>query len=154
MKAPKVYLAGSISGLSFGTANEWRELAQRKLALYGITGASPLRGKDHLKDETVLHKQGYNKNVMSTNRGITTRDRWDVMTSDVVIMNLHGAKDVSIGSVMEIAWADLLKKPVILIMEKEGNIHEHCMLTECVQFRVETVDEAIEVARKILVYDL
>lgn len=152
--SPKVYLAGPISGLSFGEANEWRELASKKLALYGIRAASPLRGKDHLRDETVLHKGGYDKNVMSTARGITTRDRWDVMTADLIIMNLFGAKDVSIGSVMEIAWADMMNKPVVLIMEKEGNIHEHCMLSECVQFRVQSLEEAIEVARKFLVYDL
>lgn len=151
---PRVYLAGVISGLSFSEANTWREIAQKKLALYGIVGCSPLRGKDHLEDETVLHKAGYEGNPMSTKRGITTRDRFDVMNSDVVIMNLTGAESVSIGCMIEIGWSDANRKPVILVMEK-GNPHEgHAMLDECTQYKVHTVDEAVEVARKILVYDL
>lgn len=153
MNRPKVYLGGIISGLSFKDANEWREIAQKKLEMYGIQAASPLRGKDHLADETVLHKMGYEKKVMSSQKGITTRDRWDVMSSDLIIMNLLGAKSPSIGCSMEIAWADLLRKPIVAIMEP-GNVHEHCMLLECVNFRVHTVDEAIEITRKILVYSL
>lgn len=150
---PKVYLGGIISGLTFEEANLWREEAIKKLARYNIIGASPLRGKDHLKDTTVLHKKGFEGNVMSTQRGITTRDRWDVRTSDVIIMNLLNAKTASIGCSMEVAWADMLGIPVILIIEKDGNPHEHAMLLQCVGYRVETVDQAIEVARKVLIYD-
>lgn len=150
---PKVYLAGLISGFSFQEANEWREEAFKKLHKYGIAGASPLRGKDHLKDTTVLHKKGHDWNIMSTQKGITTRDRWDVRTCDIVIMNLLKAKEVSVGCSMEVAWADMLGRPVILVMESEGNPHEHAMLLECCGYRVETMDEAIEVARKILIYD-
>jgi len=153
MTKPKVYLGGIISGLAFQAANNWRDIAQKKLGVYGIAGASPLRGKDHLEDETVLHKMGYEKNPLSSKRGITTRDRWDVMTCDLMIMNLLGAKTPSIGCSMEIAWADILRKPVVCIMEP-GNVHEHAMLLECIQYRVDTLDEAIEVARKVLVYDL
>ena len=153
MSKPKVYLGGIISGLSFGNANNWREEAYKKLHIHGIAAASPLRGKNHLKDTTVLHKQGYEGNVMSTARGITTRDRWDVMTCDLMIMNLLGAETGSIGCSMEIAWADILRKPVILVMEAENNPHEHAMLLQCISYRVETLEEAVEVARKVLIYD-
>ena len=150
---PKVYLGGIISGLRFDKANAWREEAIKKLTAYNIKAASPLRGKDHLKDKTVLHKKGFEGNVMSTQKGITTRDRWDVMTCDLVIMNLLGAEGCSIGCSMEIAWADLCRTPVILVMEKRGNPHEHAMLLECIDYRVDTMEQAIEVARKILIYD-
>ena len=88
---------------------------------------------------------------MTTQKGIVTRDRWDVTTSDVIIANFFEATNVSIGTVMEIAWADLERIPVIAIME-EGNLHEHAMLNECIHYKVDTIDAAIDVARKILTY--
>jgi len=152
---PSVYLGGIISGLTFKECNEWREIAQKKLALYGIDGYSPLRGKEHLSDDTVLHKLGYEGNVMASQRGITCRDRFDVLNSDVIIINLLGARSPSIGCSIEIGWANLSKKPIIAIMEADGhNPHEHAMLLECIDFRVETVDAAITVARKVLCCEL
>ncbi len=153
MSKPKVYLGGIISGLSFTEANNWRDVAFKELDKFGIAAASPLRGKDHLKDTTVFHKEGYEGNVMSTQKGIVTRDRWDTRTCDIMIMNLLGAETPSIGCSMEIAWADAWNKPIILIMEAEGNPHEHAMLKECCGYRVETLEEAIVVARKILILD-
>lgn len=158
---PSVYLGGIISGLTFKECNEWREIAQKKLGLYGIDGYSPLRGKEHLSDDTVLHKLGYEGNVMASQRGITCRDRFDVLNCDAVIMNLLGARSPSIGCSIEVGWANLSKKPIIAIMEPipkgekaSKNPHEHAMLLECIDYRVETVDEAVTVARKILCCEL
>jgi hypothetical protein len=51
---------------------------------------------------------------------------------------------------IEIGWADAHRIPIILVMEKEGNIHDHPMVRECVSFRVETLDEAMAVAEAVL----
>ena len=50
-----------------------------------------------------------------------------VMQSDVIYANLLGAKEKSIGSIAEIAWAYLLKKLVVIAMEKD-NIHKHSFI--------------------------
>ncbi|KKL04386.1 hypothetical protein LCGC14_2616560, partial [marine sediment metagenome] len=55
----------------------------------------------------------------------------DVMACDAVLCNMLGAKIVSIGSVCEIAWAMLMRKIVVLVMEGRGNVHEHEFLKEC-----------------------
>jgi nucleoside 2-deoxyribosyltransferase len=150
---PKVYLAGTIGGLSFGDANDWRKKAVDELGWHGIIGASPMRFKDHLEDTDILSHMGYDKNVMSTQKGIISRDRYDVLTCDVILCNLESETNrISIGTVMEIAWANHLHKPVIAIM-KEGNPHEHAMLSQCIDFRVDTVAEAIDVAKRILLYE-
>ena len=39
-------------------------------------------------------------------KGIVTRDRWDVAKADVVLMNLVGATQVSIGTMVELGWAE------------------------------------------------
>jgi hypothetical protein len=36
-----------------------------------------------------------------------TRDRFDATRCDVLLVNLLGAERVSIGTMMEVAWADL-----------------------------------------------
>ena len=149
---PKVYLAGTIGGLSYKEANDWRVTATKELGWHGIIGASPMRWKEWLNDEDQLHHLGYEKNVMSTQKGIISRDRFDVLNCDVLMCNLELGERISIGTVMEIAWANYLHKPVIAIM-KEGNPHEHAMLNQAIDFRVDTVQEAIDVAKRILLYE-
>ncbi len=89
---------------------------------------------------------------MSGPRGIMTRDRFDATRCDVLLVNLLGATRVSIGTTMEIAWADLKRTPIVLCMEAPGtdNPHEHCMITEAVGFRCTTLDEGLHVVRSIL----
>lgn len=113
-----------------------------------------MRAKQYLKAETDVDgnklKDAYADYPLSTMKAITTRDRADCMGSSLVIMNLLGAKTVSIGSVLEVAWADAARVPVILVMEKTGNLHEHGMIREMCGFQVESLDEAIDVAKAIL----
>jgi hypothetical protein len=39
---------------------------------------------------------------------------------------------------------------LVCVMEKEGNPHDHPMITEAIGFRVETLDEALHVTEKVL----
>src|SRR4051812_12682585 len=104
-----VYLAGPITGLSFDNAVNWREEFIAKLPSE-IVGLSPLRGKDYLEGEPSIAACYENAGlVLSCERGITTRDYNDVKRSDVIVVNLLGAQKVSIGTVMEIAWAKALQ---------------------------------------------
>lgn len=146
---PKVYLAGPITGLSYNGAVEWREVAKAKLADVGISAMSSMRSKDYLKSETDLKALNY-KQPLSTDKGILCRDFRDCTTSDVVIMNLLGAHRVSIGSVMEIAWAHCARVPLVLVMESTGNLHEHGLMTAACNFRVDNLDEAINLAMAII----
>jgi nucleoside 2-deoxyribosyltransferase len=150
-----VYAAGPITGLSFTGATDWRNTLQ-VLLKDKVQVLSPLRSKDYLKDEKVIGDSYEQEkidspltHVLSSSRGITTRDRNDVMNSDIILVNLLGATKVSIGTVMEIAWADMLRKPVVLIMEKNGNVHDHAMIRECVGFRVETLEQAAKVVEAV-----
>ncbi len=146
---PKVYLAGAISGLTYDQSEDWRDQAIDKLAGKNISGFSPLRAKDYLRDVGNI-EQSYTINPLSTDRGIITRDRWDVMTADAVLFYLIGATRVSIGTCIEFGWADAFRKPTVLVMEKEGNIHDHPMVREVSGFRVETLDEGIKILDHIL----
>jgi len=87
---------------------------------------------------------------LSGPRGIMTRDRFDATRCDVLLVNLLGATKVSIGTCMEIAWADLKRTPIVVAMEPEGNPHEHCMITEAIGFRCDSMRQALDVVTGIL----
>lgn len=149
MDRPLVYLAGPITGTSYGECTDWRRIAKEVLASRGIDGLSPMRHKDYLANETKVG-DCYNNTVLSSQRGITARDRFDCQRADLVIVNMLGATRPSLGTVLEIAWADAERTPIVLVMEIEGNVHDHAMIRELCPFRVETINEAIQTAIKIL----
>jgi len=43
--------------------------------------------------------------------GAVGRDRFDVQTCDLLLVNLLGATSVSIGTMFELAWTDAWRKP-------------------------------------------
>jgi nucleoside 2-deoxyribosyltransferase len=145
----KVYLAGPIAGCTYEGATDWRKRASELLAPE-ISGFSPMRGKEYLKNAGTIGDKGYDQFPMSTSKAVLCRDHHDCTTSDVVIVYLKGAKKVSIGTVMEVAWAHHARVPIVLVMEKEGNVHEHLLLSEACNFRVETLEEACKVVKAIL----
>lgn len=147
---PKIYLAGAISGLTYEGAQSWRDYVTYKID-QRIECFSPLRGKDYLKIRGPL-EGSYEEFPLSTDRGITVRDRADCMGADLVIFNMLGAQRVSIGTMVEFGWADAARVPSILVMEKEGNVHEYPMVREIAGFRVTNLEDAIAIAEIILLH--
>lgn len=147
------YLAGPITGLMFAECVDWRNAVIKELAAEGITGLSPMRGKEYLEQiGEPLGPDGDKYKILSplsTNRGIMTRDRWDATRCDVLLVNFIGATKVSIGTVMEIAWADAHRVPVVCAME-EGNPHEHGMVLEALGFRTSSLEAAVNLVKAIL----
>jgi len=155
MKNYLIYLAGPISGLDFEESADWRQYVLERLDPQ-IEGLSPLRKKEYLKGQGVLSGQ-FPDWPLSTQRGIYARDRFDCHRADVVLVNFldlatddNGKQRVSIGTVMEIAWAAQNNTPVVLIMEPD-NIHDHPMVREACPFIVHDLDEAIELVHALLV---
>lgn len=153
--AYKVYLAGPITGCTYGECTNWRDGVKQHLEDVSnghIVGYSPLRSKEYLKDEKkILDFYPDTFSVMSTQRGIYTRDRFDVKSSDLVLVNMIGAQIVSIGTVMEVAWADAWDIPIVYVTEKDvKNIHDHSMMREACPFTVHSLEEAVLLTKKIL----
>lgn len=151
MSKGSVYLAGPITGLTYGDADDWREYAIKWLADWDIEGLSPMRGKEYLANVGVI-ADNYDDKAdwpLSMAAGFTTRDRMDVMKSDVVIANFAGAQTVSIGTVMECAWADAFRTPLIVVHEKR-DLHDHAMIRQVAGYIVETLDKALSIVPAIL----
>jgi nucleoside 2-deoxyribosyltransferase len=138
----KVYLAGPITGHTYDGAEDWRALAREVLGRHGIEAFSPLRGKEYLRAEGMIGAYVQSEAVMSSPKGITTRDRWDCTRVDIVLVNFVGAERISVGTCIELGWADGARVPIVAVMP-EGNVHEHPMVEELVGFRVHTLGEAL-----------
>lgn len=153
MVKQQVYLAGPITGLNYEGSTDWREYARNDLDKVGIRGLSPMRGKEYLKALGTLSGTGEeyaHLSVISNSRGVMTRDRYDATRCDVLLVNLLGAKAVSVGTVMEVAWSDLKRIPIVVAIEASGNPHEHMMLSEAYGYRVTSLDEALHIVKLVL----
>jgi nucleoside 2-deoxyribosyltransferase len=155
----KIYLAGPITAGSYAGVTEWRDYVRQQMIGYCsklspgnenyIHCFSPMRHKEYLLQETNI-ADTYEENITSSQKGITTRDRFDATRADILFVNLLGATRVSIGTMIELGWADANRIPIVLVMEKSGNIHDHGMVREICGFRTDNLDEAISAAAKIL----
>jgi nucleoside 2-deoxyribosyltransferase len=142
------YLAGPMSGLTYEEAMTWRIYTIEKLK--PIIGLSPVRDCEQFKNTTFTQIVApEHMDSLHTPRGIMIRDRNDVYRADVVFINFLNAKKVSIGTVMEVAWANRLHKPIVCAIE-DNNPHNHDLILQAIDYRVDSVDEGIRVIKSIL----
>lgn len=146
-----VYLAGPIRGLTLEEAVEWRERFA-ELMHNRIEVRSPMRlKKTELPYDTPLDLPGIQyEGLFTTQKAIVTRDRVDCTTSGVIVMNLLGAEAISIGSMVEVGWADAFRIPIVLLMEEEGNVHDHFFTKEIPCWRVQCAIDAARVVHSLL----
>lgn len=142
-----IYLAGPITGLTYDGADDWRGYAAERLGKDHVR--NPLRGKEYLREHGVLEDAYHDIHPLSTQKGITHRDRNDVRTSDVVLANFLGATRVSIGTMIEFGWADAFRVPVVAVMEPD-NVHAHGMALEVAGWVTDNLDEGIAIARTVV----
>lgn len=156
----RVYLCGPISGLTKGDAIAWREEAEKRLLnVYDVDGSwvrerdtlvhvlSPMRFKTKLPAGRLPPEGFKDLGPLYTNRGIFGRDRNDVRTSDVVLAYFAGAERVSIGSMIELGWADAWNIPVVAVVDK---YHDHVFVKQIATALCKDLDEAVESVLSIL----
>jgi len=136
-----IFLAGPLTGVPYKDALKWRSYVESKLP-EGIAALSGLRGKAYLSNEQVL-KDAYPEHPLSAAQGTITRDRYDVAHCDALFVNFLDTDKVSIGTIMEMAWADARRIPIVLAMET-GNIHDHAFVRQVAGFITRDLDDAIK----------
>lgn len=148
---PRIYLAGPIGHLSFEDATAWRESAKKKLEAAGIAAYSPMRSKDFLNALPVMpSKPNVYDHPLATSKGVMARDHHDCISADALLVNFKGFTKVSLGTAMELAWAYDRHIPVVVVAEPDNVNISHPMATEAVDFRVDTIEEAIELIKTIV----
>jgi len=138
----KVYLAGFISGYSYDDVENDFNSRKWHLERLGYEVLSPMTGKGQLRNEIELKAYDYS-NPVSCNHAIFERDKWMVSNCDIVFANLLNPKHVSIGITMELAWASLLGKHTVVVME-ESNVHKHAFIIESADIIFNNMGDALQ----------
>lgn len=165
----KVYMAGPISGLTYDGAENWRDYVKKHLEtettpcltmvgdrfrMTAIQALSPLRNQEYLRQAGELTQEAKEclqfNDPLTLPMGLTNRDRFDATRCDVLFVNFQGASRPSLGTAMEIAWADLSRIPIVIVTDPDGNPNDHAMITSCATAIVHSLDEGIRVTKSIL----
>ena len=146
---PIVYLGGPITGLSYSSADDWRQDAASYLEPE-ISCANPLRNAKHLEGSDKIPAAVSGVRFLS-DRCITQQDYFDICRSQAMLMNFLGAPRISGGSSWEMGVCWERRTPIVMVMEPEGNPHDHPILRETAAFRCETLAEALIIVRGLLI---
>lgn len=133
-----VYLSGPMGGLSYKEMTTWRKYAEQKLNSDNVKCTLPTRS--FVDDKLPPHE---------TDKWINRRDFNDCVTASAILVYFKGMKTMSIGTVMEIAWAYQKQIPVVMIADEDGP-QNHPMLKDSVTHEVRTLDEGIAAIKELL----
>lgn len=124
----RVYLSGPITGHSSAEIADWRgwiklhcpqfEWVDPAIATYDSSVAYQRKESPSEAVKRLLH-----------GRLVVDRNKLLIRSCDLVFANLLGVQTkVSIGSVGELFWASAFGKPIIVVREAKGNVHDHAMI--------------------------
>lgn len=122
----RVYLSGPITGLTGPQASDWRAVVGKKLTEHGIRVLNPLRGGSYLSSQ--VPDIGKSQEALLSDKALMRRDKADVYACDVFFANLIDTKQVSVGTLMEMAWAEDHNKIVVVAMNND--MHDHPFVRE------------------------
>jgi nucleoside 2-deoxyribosyltransferase len=132
-----VYLSGPMGGCSFKEMAAWRNYVADRLNSGTLTCILPTRSfaKDFKPVET--------------DKWINRRDYFDCVRSQCILVNFLGMKEVSIGTIMEIAWAYQKQIHIVCVCDSDGP-QNHPMLADSITHTVKTLDEGIAAVKELL----
>lgn len=166
-----VYLAGPIAGQSyenarFGWRKDFKEAWMGHKMIPHMFGrlVSPMRGKDFLSGaDKIGHQPGQYDDPFGRDAGIVARDMNDVRNCYVMVAHFLGATEISRGTMVEYGWASAFGKPIITIIEKDGqlpvpasdpvarrNPHWYCMVRQLSGYIVHDIQTAVDVAAHLV----
>ena len=145
MNHPTVYLAGHISGITYDEATEWRHRAAEQLRRdNAVVSLDPMRGKAclraHYGDHPLPRLSGDEyRDIPGADEArlhpdaVAMRDHQDVRAGDVVLANLSMVNKRSTGTIVEMALAHGLGKPVCAVIGHEDDPNAaHPLVSECI----------------------
>jgi nucleoside 2-deoxyribosyltransferase len=146
----RVYLSGPVTGGSKDSIETWRHVIARQLSRfaqvvdpasykYDATLAFAKRESDH---EAISRLQ-HGHHVVDRNKAL-------IGSCDVLLANfLEGVERASIGSVGEIFLAFAMEKPIVIVRQAHGNVHDHAMLNAVASKVCHSLDDALSVIAEL-----
>jgi nucleoside 2-deoxyribosyltransferase len=147
-----VYLAGPILGHNKSEANDWRTFVNDAFSssgLYSLTGISPLRCEPLVGE---VYAANYPDPKFGTARAIASKNMFDVRSCDMVLAYMPkptNGRPHSVGTILEIGWASILCKPVVLVTD-DPFLVEHPVMNASVGWVLPTLEDGIDVCTGLL----
>ena len=148
-----VYLCGPMNGLTVQQAkNGWRKMATDLLTELGIEALCPVRDHlAHLPEDHVLGGTGESQDPesMIAGRFNFRRDKSDVRRCSALLAVFIDTTRVSLGSVSEIAWADLLSIPIVVVRCNDI-YHDHLFVNEAASAITDDLERGVSLIGSLL----
>ncbi len=132
-----VYLSGPMGGCSFKEMSAWRDYVSDSLNSGTLKCVSPVRSFG----EGIV--------PVETPKWVNRRDYFDCVSAQCVLVNFKGMKTLSIGTIMEIAWAYQKQIHIVCVCDPDGP-QTHPMLKDSITHEVSTLDEGILAVKELL----
>ena len=90
------------------------------------------------------YKPTYDNEMFGTADAISSKNLFDVQNCDFTLAYMPDI-GLSIGTIVEVAWASAFRKPVILVAPIENQkIRRHPVLMSCKSWLLADLDQAVE----------
>ncbi len=146
----RVYLAGPIKDCTEEQAKDWRHMVASELEYYNIWAISPLRCEPLIGER---YKANYADPKFGLARAIRAKNAFDVRNCDMTFAYLPlpgpGVQHQSYGTIIEIGWAHILGKPVVLVTN-DPEVRDHPVINASADWVLADLCEGIDVAVGIL----
>ncbi len=130
--SPTVYLAGPVTGQTSSGAKDWRARVDGLLYPRGIKCISPVRDAPRLEQGETYKIVHSDDAIGGSRQAIRTKCKFDVAHCDVVLGYLPKSEWPSVGTIIEVARAQMLGKVVILVIDAdEPRLAHHPILLSC-----------------------
>lgn len=146
-----VYLAGPITGMLKGAANDWRYEFAEQLKDHGIIGISPLRCEPLVGER---YGGTYADPKFGTARAIASKNLYDVQSCDMTLAFMPATARIdsghlSSGTLIEIGWANAFRKPLVLVSD-DLEAYNHPVVNAACGWVLDNLDDGLEVVLGIL----
>lgn len=124
----RIYLVGPLTGRSKDGIDDWRAVV--KSSMTDADFIDPASFEVDTK-EAFLTPERPKQALQRIEHGrlVVERNKLLIKSTDLVLANFIGAGlKASIGSIGELFLANAYGKPVVILREKVGNVHDHAML--------------------------
>lgn len=146
----RIYLVGPMTGQSGGDIKDWRSTVKSLISDADFVDPAVW---DVDKKEWFHQKERPSEALRRRDHGrlVADRNKLLIKSSDLVFANLLGAKKASIGSVGELFWGNSFGKPVIVVREAVGNVHDHAMVNAIATRICNSIEEGCDVLKEFKV---
>ncbi|OAP38442.1 hypothetical protein AU381_23025 [Sinorhizobium glycinis] len=147
----RIYLVGPLTGQSPERITDWRSLAKSSIAEAEFIDPASWAIDTQ---EAYIAKERPTRAIRRRNHGrlVVDRNKLLIKSADVVFANLLGAGEkASVGSVGELFMAYSFGKPIVIVREAIGNVHDHAMVNAIASRICSSLEEGLAVIQEFAV---